>query len=121
HCRMANFIEPEVGVFGVSEPTNVSGIAAVDEPDTIGWADLWTHDALGAQTFYRALLGWESENLPRPLQASEYILVGPEGTDRERAHGGLMGVTSELLEATEGAASWQPSCMVVDCGGGRDR
>lgn len=118
--RMAYFIDPQGGVFGVWEPGNFSGFAAVDEPDTFGWADLWTPDALGAQTFYRALLGWESESLPLPLQASEYILVRPEGTGRERAHGGLMGVTSELLEATEGAASWQPSFVVVDCDVGVD-
>src|SRR5699024_12806194 len=47
-------------------------------------------------------------------------LVRPEGTGRERAHGGLLGVTSELLEATEGAASWQPSFVVVDCDVGVD-
>src|SRR5699024_9139051 len=102
------------------EPGNFSGFAVVDEPDTFGWADLWTPDALGAQTFYRALLGWESESLSLPLQASEYILVRPEGTGRERALGGVLGVAAALLEATEGAARWQASFVVVDCDVGVD-
>ena len=113
--RMAYFIDPQGGVFGVWEPGDFSGFAAVDEPDTFGWADLWTPDPLGAQTFYRALFGWESENISLTLQAGEYIVVRPAETGRERAHGGLIGITPEVLLSTEGGANWHPSFIVTDC------
>ena len=113
--RMAYFIDPQGGVFGVWEAGEFAGFAAVDEPDTFAWADLWTPDALGAQSFYRALLGWESENLPLTLQSEDYIVVRPAGTGRDRAHGGLIGVTPEVLLTTEGRANWHPSFLVTDC------
>lgn len=112
---MAYFIDPQGGVFGVWEPGSFPGFAVVDEADTFGWADLWTTDALGAQTFYRALLGWESEEVPLVEEEGEYIVVRPSGTGGERAHGGLIEVPSDRLTRTEGAANWHPTFMVTDC------
>lgn len=113
--RMAYFLDPQGGVFGVWQANRFPGLENVDQADAFGWAELWTPDAGGAVAFYQALFGWETESTALPGGDGEYVVVRPAETGRGREHGGVMQLSPEHLTATEGRADWHPVFLVADC------
>jgi predicted enzyme related to lactoylglutathione lyase len=61
---MAVFTDPTGAVCGVWQPGAFSGAELVNEPGTLGWNELSTRDPEGAKAFYRAIFGWEANDLP---------------------------------------------------------
>jgi uncharacterized protein len=61
--RMAVVADPEGAVFCVWEPQEHKGAQLVNEHATWNFNELNTRDPGGAQTFYRAVFGWEATTL----------------------------------------------------------
>jgi uncharacterized protein len=61
--RMAVLADPEGAAFCVWEPKEWFGAQLVNEPATWNFNELNTRDPGGAQTFYRAVFGWEATTL----------------------------------------------------------
>lgn len=61
--RMAGLADPEGAAFCVWEPKEWSGAQLVNEHATWNFNELNTRDPGGAQTFYRAVFGWEATTI----------------------------------------------------------
>ena len=61
--RLAVLADPAGAVFGAWEPWARSGAQRINEPSAWAMSRLNTNDPETARTFYRAVLGWESEGL----------------------------------------------------------
>jgi hypothetical protein len=61
--RMAVLADPEGAAFCVWEPKEWSGAHLVNEHATWNFNELNTRDPGGAQTFYRAVFGWEATTI----------------------------------------------------------
>jgi uncharacterized protein len=61
--RMAVLADPEGAAFSVWEPKDFFGAQLVNEHATWNFNELNTRDPGGAQTFYRAVFGWEATTL----------------------------------------------------------
>jgi predicted enzyme related to lactoylglutathione lyase len=57
--RMAVFADPAGAAFGVWQGREHRGAAIVNEPGSLNFNDLHTHDLEGASSFYGAVFGWE--------------------------------------------------------------
>jgi predicted enzyme related to lactoylglutathione lyase len=57
--RVAYFVDPAGGGFGVWEPGAHKGAGVVNEIGALGWIELITPDLGGAKAFYAAVFGWE--------------------------------------------------------------
>jgi predicted enzyme related to lactoylglutathione lyase len=58
--RMGVFADPEGAVFCVWQAGEHKGARIVNEPGSLNFNGLNTRDAEGAQSFYRAVFGWEA-------------------------------------------------------------
>ncbi|GAB3497281.1 VOC family protein [Nocardiopsis coralliicola] len=120
--RFAQLSDPKGGQFAVIHSADNSAFGAVDEPDTFGWAELWTPDAGGAKAFYSSVLGWEYTDMPMPAEGGgTYTLIRPGGTGDDRNQGGLMQVGADELAPSGGAADWHPVFYTADCDAAVDR
>ena len=61
--RMAVLADPEGAAFSVWEPKSFGGAQLVNEHATWNFNELNTRDPGGAQTFYRAVFGWEATTI----------------------------------------------------------
>jgi predicted enzyme related to lactoylglutathione lyase len=61
--RMAFFTDPEGAAFFVWQPNQHRGARIVNEPGSLNFDGLNTRDLEGAQSFYRAVFGWETLDL----------------------------------------------------------
>jgi predicted enzyme related to lactoylglutathione lyase len=61
--RMAVLTDPEGAVFCIWEAKEHRGAQLVNEPGTWNFSELNTRDLGGAQTFYKAVFGWEATTL----------------------------------------------------------
>jgi uncharacterized protein len=61
--RMAVFTDPEGAAFFVWQPNQHRGARIVNEPGSLNFNGLNTRDLEGAQSFYRAVFGWETLDL----------------------------------------------------------
>lgn len=62
--RVASFADPTGGALSFWQPRKHAGVDRVGEPSTFLWSDLNTSDPAKAAEFYRALLGWQIDELP---------------------------------------------------------
>jgi uncharacterized protein len=60
--RMAVIADPTGAVFCAWQPRRSIGAELVNEPATLCWNELSTHEAGKAKEFYAALFGWSSED-----------------------------------------------------------
>jgi len=58
--RTAVFTDPEGAVFCVWQARKHKGARVVNEPGSLNFNDLHTHDVDGAKSFYGAVFGWET-------------------------------------------------------------
>ncbi|GAA2100301.1 VOC family protein [Streptomyces albiaxialis] len=111
--RMAGFTDPTGAEFAVWQPFETGGLEVVGVPVSLTWTELYTTDAGAARDFYRAVFAWEAEDMDMG-PGMTYTVVRPEGTDPDAAHGGLMRLPQEHVDA--GATSeWHPYFEVADC------
>ncbi len=61
--RMAILVDPAGAVFGIWEPGEHRGAQLVNEPGAWSMSPLHTRDPEGAAAFYRAVFGWEPEEM----------------------------------------------------------
>jgi predicted enzyme related to lactoylglutathione lyase len=58
--RMAVFADPTGAVFGVWEPRAFAGADLVNEPVSLVWNEVHTHDTEAGKAFYEAVFGWSA-------------------------------------------------------------
>lgn len=93
--RMAVFMDPQGAGLAVWEPRTTIGATIVNAPGALAWNDLMTPDVEGSATFYGAVFGWTTEEMPG---AGGYRVI----RNGERSNGGMM-------PAPEGAPpAWLP-------------
>lgn len=112
--RMAVLTDSQGGVFAVWHGQKFAGFEVVNEPDSFGWAELWTPDAETSESFYAGVLGWQYEVLDQG-ERGRYAVARNAGAPKEESHGGIMQLGREYLTGTEGAPDWHPVFMVADC------
>lgn len=105
--RMAAIADPEGAAFCLWQPMAHFGAAAVHENNAIGWVELASRDTRKASSFYAALLGWKTRELPHPV-AGHYQMFAVEGYD----WGGLLPMDDRWGNAP---AHWQVYLRVADC------
>ncbi|MGP4112918.1 VOC family protein [Streptomyces sp. 4N509B] len=113
-ARMAQFSDPQGGQFAAMQPGKTAGLEAVNTPGTLTWTELYTTDADAAKTFYDAVFGWQTSDMPMPT-GGPYTLLTPAGGDEDLMQGGLMEMAREDLALTGGMAYWHPVFAVEDC------
>lgn len=72
--RMIMASDPAGAAFGVWQPNNHIGAAIVNQPNSLVWNELQTHDLDSARTFYNAVFGWTTE-----VDQSGYVLFAADG------------------------------------------
>jgi uncharacterized protein len=86
--RMAVLSDPEGAAFCVWQPNQHRGAGIVNEPGSLNFNNLNTHDAGAAKAFYGAVLGWGT--MPMPGGAEAWTLAG-YGDHLEFINPGLRG------------------------------
>jgi len=61
--RMAVCADPQGAAFCLWQPDKHRGATVVNEPGSLNFNDLNTHDVVGAKAFYGAVFGWETIDL----------------------------------------------------------
>jgi predicted enzyme related to lactoylglutathione lyase len=75
--RMAVAADPTGAVFCIWQAKNHIGAAVVNEPGSLSWNELLTPDVDRAAAFYKAVFGWEANNLEMgPMRYTEFRLGG---------------------------------------------
>ncbi|MDC7336415.1 VOC family protein [Streptomyces lydicus] len=112
--RFARLADPQGAEFAVWQPQRYPGFETADGAGSLGWTELYTTDAAAAQTFYKTVFGWGTQDMPLPGGGGTYTLLRPANCSDERMHGGLMGVPTDLL-GPAGKPYWHPVFGSRDC------
>ncbi|MFE0375055.1 VOC family protein [Streptomyces inhibens] len=113
--RFAQLTDPQGAEFAVWQPARYPGIEAADGPGSLSWTELYTTDSAAAQTFYKTVFGWSTQDMPLPGGGGgTYTLLTPANCGEDRMHGGLMGVPADLL-GPGGKPYWHPVFGSKDC------
>ncbi|MGG7570936.1 VOC family protein [Streptomyces sirii] len=112
--RFAQLTDPQGAEFAVWQPARYPGIEAADGPGSLGWTELYTTDPAAAQTFYKTVFGWHTQDMQLPEGGGTYTLLRPANCGEERMHGGLIGVPADLL-GPGGKPYWHPVFVSKDC------
>jgi len=110
--RMAQFTDPGGALFAVWQPGETKGLDAVNDPGTLCWTELHTADPAAAASFYQAVFGWVTQDVP--MGAFNYTLVRPNGGGEDSSQGGIMPISADMAAAGM-AAGWRPYFEVADC------
>jgi predicted enzyme related to lactoylglutathione lyase len=86
------------------------------EPGTLCWAELHTADPAGAKSFYQAVFGWATQDVP--MGGLSYTLIRPHGGGEESSFGGMMPLDPQMT-AADMTTTWRPYFEVADCDSGR--
>ncbi|MEV4436549.1 VOC family protein [Streptomyces sp. NPDC049585] len=111
--RMAGFTDPTGAEFAVWQAGDVAGMDLVNAPGSTSWVELYTTDLAAAKAFYRAVLPWDTRDLPVGGDLA-YSIAGPAGGGVDTMHGGLMQLPAEHLAAGS-RSEWHPYFEVADC------
>jgi uncharacterized protein len=112
--RLAQFADPGGARFAVWQPGETKGLDAVNDPGTLCWTELHTPDPAAASSFYRAVFGWVTQEVP--MGEFDYTLIRPRGGGDDSTQGGMMLLTPEMTAAGV-TPHWLPYFEVADCDG----
>lgn len=110
--RMGQFTDPGGGKFAVWQPGDTIGLDAVNDPGTLCWTELHTADVAGASSFYQAVFGWATQDVP--MGGFSYTLIRPDGGAEDSSQGGMMPIDPQMAAAGM-TTSWRPYFEVADC------
>ncbi|MEU9080638.1 VOC family protein [Kitasatospora sp. NPDC004745] len=103
--RMAGYADPTGAEFSVWQPHDTRGLEAVDDEGSLCWTECHSVDAERAKAFYRAVFGWQEQDVP--VEGLVYTVLTPAGGGTEDAHGGI--VQLDPARTAAGTAShWLP-------------
>jgi uncharacterized protein len=74
---MGIYVDPTGAVFGAWQPGTHTGWDAVDEPGSVVWSEVMTHDHAAALAFYRQVYGWGVDDMSGP--GFTYATVAVDG------------------------------------------
>ncbi|HTS97598.1 MAG TPA: VOC family protein [Streptosporangiaceae bacterium] len=110
--RMGQFTDPAGAAFAVWQPGETRGLDAVNDPGMLCWTELHTTDPGGAAAFYRAVFGWQTQDMP--MGDFTYTVIQPGGGDENSSQGGIMALAPEMAAAGF-TTRWQAYFEVADC------
>jgi predicted enzyme related to lactoylglutathione lyase len=84
--RMLLAVDPTGAVFGVWQPNQHKGANLVNQPNTLIWNELQTHDVEKAKAFYTSVFGWGSQ-----VDENGYVTFQVE----DRTQAGMMQIQAE--------------------------
>lgn len=109
--RMAGFTDPTGAEFAIWQPGDTRGLDAVTAPGTLCWTECYSTDADAAKAFYRAVFGWQEQDVP--FDAGTYTVVTPAGGGTGDGQGGIMQLGPEQTAAGT-TSHWLPYFEVPD-------
>ncbi|MBL1102492.1 VOC family protein [Streptomyces coffeae] len=107
--RMAQFTDPGGARFAVWQPGRTAGLELVTEPGSLCWTELHSPDPAAALTFYRAVFGWDTEEMSFP--GGTYTVFSTAGAGKDGSFGGV----AQLQEGHSTPPQWLPYIEVTDC------
>jgi len=110
--RMAQFADPAGALFAVWQPGEIVGLDAVTESGTLCWTELHTTDPASARSFYQAVFGWITQDVP--MGDFSYTVISPAGGGDESGQGGIVPISPEMA-AVGNSTRWVPYFEVADC------
>jgi uncharacterized protein len=110
--RMAQFTDPNGAMFAVWEPGETKSLDAVNDPGTLCWTELYTTDPAAAKSFYQAVFGWTTQDVP--MGPGNYTLIRPSGGGEESSQGGIAPIGPEMAAAGM-TTRWGPYFEVAGC------
>jgi predicted enzyme related to lactoylglutathione lyase len=110
--RMAQFTDPAGATFAVWQPGETKGLDAVTDPGTLCWTELHTTDPAAAKSFYGAVFGWVTQDMP--MDGFSYTVIHPAGGGEDSSQGGIMPLSPEMTAAGM-STRWWPYFEVADC------
>jgi len=110
--RMAQFTDPAGAMFAVWQPGEVKGLDAISVPGTLSWTELYTPDPAAATSFYAAVFGWATQDMP--MGDFTYTVISPAGGGEDGSQGGIMPISPEMAGAGL-TPRWLPYFEVADC------
>jgi uncharacterized protein len=110
--RMAQFADPTGATFAVWQPGERKGLDAVNDPGTLCWTELHTADPAAAGSFYQAVFGWVTQDVP--MGTFNYALIRPSGGGEDSSQGGIVPIDPEMAAAGM-TTHWRPYFEVADC------
>ncbi len=110
--RMAQFTDPAGARFAVWQPGETVGLDAVTDPGTLCWTELHTTDPAAARSFYQAVFGWVTQDMP--MGDFSYTVIRPAGGGDDSSQGGIMPLSPEMAAAGM-STRWLPYFEVADC------
>ncbi|MER7757871.1 VOC family protein [Kitasatospora sp. NPDC097643] len=113
--RMAGYTDPTGAEFAVWQPHDTRGLDVVTESGSLCWAECYSVDAERAKSFYRAVFGWQEQDVPVG-EALLYTVLTPAGGGSDDAHGGIMQLPPEQTAAGT-TSHWLPYFEVPDVDG----
>jgi predicted enzyme related to lactoylglutathione lyase len=105
--RMAVFLHPAAGFFGIWQAGDHTGAGLVNEPNTFAWNELLTRDVGAAKTFLETVFGLEPAD--QAFGGMTYTILNLGG----KAVGGMMPMPPAI--PAEAPAFWQTYFEVADC------
>ena len=110
--RMAQFTDPAGALFAVWQPGETVGLDAVTDPGTLCWTELHTTDPAAAKSFYQAVFGWVTQDMP--MGDFSYTVISPAGGGDDSSQGGIVPLSPDMA-AAGGRSRWLPYFEVADC------
>jgi uncharacterized protein len=87
--RMACLTDPTGAEFNIWQPGDTVGFGVADEPESICWFELSTHDPERAKAFYGSVFDWNTTEFKMGDGASEVYEIFSHGPGEQDAHGGI--------------------------------
>ncbi|MDH6113202.1 putative enzyme related to lactoylglutathione lyase [Kitasatospora sp. MAP12-15] len=109
--RMAGYTDPTGAEFAVWQPGETVGLDAVTDVGTLCWTELHTSDPAAAKPFYRAVFGWQEQDVP--FGDFTYTVITPAGGGTDASLGGIAVLLPEHAAAGVGS-HWLPYFEVAD-------
>jgi predicted enzyme related to lactoylglutathione lyase len=107
--RMAVLAHPAAGFLGVWQARDHKGAQLVNEPGSLSWNELLTHDVAGAKAFGGAVFGWRATDQDFGGFTYTVINVGENGV------GGMAQMPDDVPDGVP--AHWMAYFAVEDCDG----
>jgi hypothetical protein len=102
---VAEFADPDGAICGVWQPGAHIGAVYANEPGTLIWNELLTHDPAAAALFYCGVFDWTHEVQETPAGSRHLFMSG------DALRGGMMTISPEMGEV---APSWGAYIAVGD-------